>query len=318
MDRSHVARLGLAAITILLVGAIAGVPTSLARYTESADSSGSFEADTLAPPTNLTASGGTSVGLTWAPTTDGYADGYELYRGSAAGGPYTLVGPVTPASASSTSDGPANGTWYYVLRSVFGSWSSADSNEASATVGPSSVTTAFATCTNNAADTTNAGDNNGYQGNPARACVDDGSAATDSNSGTGGTASCGSGSTPATTKDRHRFWGMAFGLPGSVTAIDGITVRADVGMNNNGGTTNVCVQLSWNGGTTWTTMQSAAINGTAQATYLFGSASSTWGRTWAVGDFGTSNFRVRVIDASSQNTKEFRLDYIAVSVTYRP
>ena len=39
--------------------------------------------------------------------------------------------------------------------------------------------------------------------------------ATDTNSGTGGTASCGTGAAPDTTKDRHRFWGFALGLPGT-------------------------------------------------------------------------------------------------------
>ena len=34
------------------------------------------------------------------------------------------------------------------------------------------------------------------------------------------------------------------GLPGSVTSIDGIQLRATLKLNNNGGTSNICAQLS--------------------------------------------------------------------------
>ena len=65
-------------------------------------------------------------------------------------------------------------------------------------------------------------------------------------------------------------------------------------------------------------MGSHAISGTALATYTYGSTSDTWGRDWAVGDFSPASFRVRVIDASTQANKQFRLDDLAVSVTYTP
>ena len=305
----------------LLLGLAALAPASmtLARFTDAAISSGSFVSDTLAPPTGLAATGGASVTLTWTPTVDGYATGYDVRRAATSGGPYTAVGSVVPGSATTTTDSPTAGTWFYVLRSAFQAWRSVDSDEAFAVV-VTSVSTAFVGCTagSTAADTVNAGDDNGYQSNPNRACVDDGSVATDSNSGTGGSQSCGTGATPDVRKDRHRFWGFATGLPGTVTSIDGIRVRADLGMNNNGGSTNVCVQLSWDGGTTWTTMGSHAISGTALATYTYGSTSDTWGRDWAVGDFSPASFRVRVIDASTQANKQFRLDDLAVSVTYTP
>jgi hypothetical protein len=180
------------------------------------------------------------------------------------------------------------------------------------------VSTAYTGCTTTAADTSGAGDNNGYQSNPARACVDDSLDATDGNSGTGGTQSCGSGAVPAGTKDRHRFWGFVTGTPGVVSSIDGIRVRADLGMNNAAGTTNVCAQLSWDAGATWTAMQSIALAAAAEATYVFGGTGDTWGRTWTVAQLSTSSFRVRLIDASTQSNKRFDLDYVAVSVTYTP
>ena len=314
-------RFALAAASILAIsgGLLTSAPAmSLARFTDAAASTGSLGSDTLAPPTGLAATGGSSITLTWTPTVDTYATAYDVLRGSASGGPYGSVGSVTPGTATTTSDSPGAGTWYYVLRSEYQSWTSADSNQASATVG-TPVTTAVTSCTTTAAQTVNAGDNNGYQSNPTRVCTDDGSVATDSNSGTNwANASCGTGATPNTVKDQHRFWGYAFGLPGTVSSIDGITVRADLGLNNNGGTTNVCVQLSWDGGTTWTTIKSLPVTGTALAAYTFGSTSDTWGRTWSAGEFSTANFRIRVINASTQSTKQFRLDYAGVSVTYTP
>ena len=314
-------RVALMVAMLLASGLLASTPTfSLARFTDAATTTGSVTTDTLVPPTGLAATGGTSITLTWTPTVDTYATGYTVLRGSASGGPYTSVGSVTPRTAATTTDSPGAGTWYYVLRSVYQSWTSANSNQASATVPAVPVSTGEKACVaaSNAADTTSAGDNNGYESNATRVCTDDGSFASDSNSGTSTAASCGTGATPSTTKDRHRFWGYAFGLPGTVSSIAGITVRADLALNNNGGTTNLCTQLSWDGGTTWTTIKSVGIPSSGMASYTFGSASDTWGRTWDVGNFSTTNFRVRVIDASTQSNKQFRLDFVGVTVTYVP
>jgi len=309
----------LGVVVLLLAASLWFAPGSitLARFTDAASSTGGLDADTLAPPTGLAATGGSGVNLTWTPTVDTYATGYDVRRGTVSGGPYTSVATVTPGSASSTTDAPGNGTFYYVLRSTYQSWSSADTGQVSATV-TSSSSTPFAACTTTAADTSGAGDNNGYQLNPARACLDDASLATDASSGTGGTESCGTGATPDTRKDRHRFWGYALGLPGAVSAVNGIRLRADLGLIDITGTTNVCAQLSWNGGTSWTALKPLAITAAAETTYTFGSTTDTWGRSWTVGEFSTTNFRVRLVNASTSTTKRFDLDYIAVSVTYTP
>jgi hypothetical protein len=313
-------RLGLA--TVLLVVATIGGSGSLATlaaYTDTDAIVGTYATDVLDPPTALAATGGTTVGLTWTPTVDSYATGYTVLRGSVSGGPYTSVGTVTPGSASATTNAPGTGTWYYVLRSTSGAWSSGDSNQASATVSGTPTTLAYAGCVSQAADTTGAGDNDGYQTTPANACADGGGFAQDPNSGSGGSQACGAGTTtPDPLKDRHRFWGFATGLPGSVSSIDGIRIRADMGLNNNGGTTNLCAQLSWNGGTSWTTIKSIALNGTGESTYVLGAANDTWGRTWTLAELGSSTFVVRLIDASSMSNKRFELDYLAVSVTYTP
>jgi hypothetical protein len=307
--------LGLGAL-LLVAGSV--VPTrTLARFTDIAAAAGTIGADTLAPPTGLSATGGASVGLTWTPTVDAYASGYELLRSATSGIGHAVVATITPATAASTTDAPGTGTWYYLLRSVHQSWRSVATSQVAATVA-APITTIPAACTSQAADTTGAGDNDGYQGNPARACADDGNDATDTNSGTGGTQSCGTAATPAATKDRHRFWGFADGVPGTASVIEGITVRADVGMNNNGGSTAVCAQLSWDGGTTWTTIVARPMTATGETTYTFGGPADTWGRTWTAAQLSAATFRVRLIDASSQTNKRFDLDYVAVSVTYRP
>jgi hypothetical protein len=305
------------AIAAVGVGLFPTSSTTLARLTDPATSLATFATDTLDPPTALAATGGTGVALSWAITPDTYATGYGVYRATTSGGTPSLVATVTPRTATATTDSPGAGTWYYVLRSQFQSWTSVASNQASATVG-SSTTTAFVPCVSQAADTATAGDDNGYERDPARACVDDSSAAVDGSSGSGGSASCGTLAVPDVTKDRHQFWGFVTGTPATVTGIDGIQVRADLSLNNNGGTTNLCAQLSGDGGLTWTSLKTLAVTDRNETTYTFGSATDLWGRTWTPAQLGTTQFRVRLVDASTMGNKDFELDYVAVSVTYRP
>jgi hypothetical protein len=297
---------------LLLVAGATVAPVSLARLTASDNTTGAFATDALQPPTALAATSSGTVSLTWTPSTSGWASGYDIFRSTTSGSGYAAVGSVTPVTAAAAGDSPANGTWYYVLRTVFNNWSSADSNEASVVVGVPAVTTPVAPCTSNAAETVDAGDNDGYEVNPGRGCVPDGSTATDNNSGTNTTNSCSS-----SAKDKHQFWGYGFGLPGAVTAINGITVTPRLSQSNNGGATWLCVQLSSDGGTTWTAPKQIVLTSNALTTYPFGSGTDTWGRTWAAGDFG-AGFRVRLINSSTQAQKDFRLDSVGVSVTYTP
>jgi hypothetical protein len=309
-------RLIAAAIAAVLVPALLGTSTvaSLARLTDTASSSEAISTDTLDPPTSLAATGGSSVALTWTATTDTYATGYELQRGTVTGGPYSLVATITPRTTVSTTDAPgSNGTYFYVLVSAFQNWRSVNSNQASATVTLGSTTTGFKTCTaaSNAADT--GGNGNGYESLPANACVTDGSVATDASTGTNTSLIC----TDA-GKDRHRFWDFGLGVPATVSAVGGIQVRADVGLNNNSGTSQICAQLSWDGGTTWTAAKSIAVANVAVTTYSLGATNDTWGRSWLGSEFSNANFRLRIIDASDRTTKDFRLDGLAVQVTYTP
>lgn len=307
----------IAAGVALLVAVALPASTTLARFTDSAVSVGTLAADTLEAPTVLAALGGSSVTLTWIPSADAYATGYAVYRSSTSGSGYAFVSSVTPGTAATTTDSPGSGTWFYTLLTTFEGWSSATSNEASAAVSLA-TSTAYAPCATTAADTSGAGDNNGYETNPSRACADDALFAVDTNSGSGGTQSCGSGSIPAAAKDRHKFYGFALGIPSVVTSIDGISVRADLKLDAISGTHNLCAQLSWNSGVSWTTIKAMPVTAAGETTYTFGSTSDTWGRGWTSAQLSGTNFRVRIIDASTASGRDFSLDYVAVSVTYTP
>jgi len=175
-----------------------------------------------------------------------------------------------------------------------------------------STSTGFLSPSANAAQTSSAGDNDGYQTNPANAYTDDSSVATDTNSGTNTNTSC-----TNTGKDNHRYYNYNLNIPTSA-AIQGIQVRLDARADATKGSPKICVQLSWDGGTTWTTAKSTTNLGTTEATYTLGSTSDTWGRTWTSSNFSNTNFRIRVIDVASNTSRDFFLDYVAINVTYQP
>jgi hypothetical protein len=297
-------------VVVLLVAAEAAAPTTLARLTGADASTLSVSTDTLAPPTGLAASGTVTVSLTWTASNDAYAAGYQVFRSTTSGSGYSLVKTVTPGSATSTTDSPGNGTFYYMLRSYFQNWDSIDSNEASISLGTTSTGYKGCTAASNAADT--GGDGNGYETTPGNACADGGGIATDVSTGTSTTLSC----TDA-GKDRHRFWDFSLGVPGTAT-VQGIALRADMGLNNNAGTSTLCAQLSWDGGTSWTALKSVAVISVGEVTYTLGGAADTWGRTWTGSQLSNANFRVRLVDVSDRTTKDFQLDYLAVNVAYTP
>ena len=156
-----------------------------------------------------------------------------------------------------------------------------------------STSTGFLSPSANAAQTSSAGDNNGYQTSPANAYANDSSVATDTNSGTNTNTSC-----TNSGKDNHRYYNYNINIP-ATAVIQGIQVRLDARADATGGSPKICVQLSWDGGTTWTTAKSTTTLSTTEATYTLGSISDTWGRTWTPGNFSNANFRIRVIDVAS-------------------
>jgi len=302
--------LALAAIVAL---PFAAAPLTLARFAASPAGTATFATASLAAPTSLAGTGGTTASLTWTPSTSTSATGYQVLRSATSGSGFLQVATVTPVSAAATSDSPGNGTWYYLLRTYLQGWTSPTSNEASVIVG-AGTSTGYKGCASTQAETTSSGDNNGYETSPGNACALDGAVATDLNSGTGTSTSCAS-----TAKDRHRFWGYAFGLPGSVASIDGITVRLAASVDSLLAAPKVCVQLSWNSGTTWTTAQTVSLTATGITTYTLGGATNLWGHTpWSTAQLGASTFRIRITDVSSNTARDFGLDYLGVQVSYTP
>ena len=317
MARTPPARLRLLVVAFVAagLGVATGAPRSTLAYLTDADSSSlSVGTDTLDPPTTLAAGASNSAaGLSWVTTVDAYASGYEIWRSTVSGSGYALVGTATPRSATSASDSPgAAGTYYYVLRSYFQNWRSVDSNQASATLAYASVDSGQKPCVTTAADT--GGDGDGYEAVAANLCADDSTFATDVNSGSAGhTTTCANAA-----NDRHRFQGFVFGQPASVYVVSGIEIRIDEALNNGSGTSVLCAELSWDSGTTWTAAKSVSLPGTAETSYFYGGIADTWGHTWTASQLSTANFRVRVTDATSQNNKNYRMDYIAARVVYIP
>ncbi|MGE0883925.1 MAG: M14 family metallopeptidase [Blastocatellales bacterium] len=164
----------------------------------------------------------------------------------------------------------------------------------------------------NAAVTSSAGDNNGFEVNAANAGADDNLYAVDNNSGTNTSTSC-----TATTKDKHRFQNYGISIPGSAV-IQGIELRLNSKVDSTSGSPRFCVELSWNGGTTWTATKSTATLATAETTYILGGVVDTWGRTWSASDFNDANFRVRLTSVASNTSRDFSLDWVAVRVRYVP
>ncbi len=172
--------------------------------------------------------------------------------------------------------------------------------------------TGFAAPTANAAVTSSAGDNNGYQTSPTNAYAADGLFAVDTNSGNGTSTSC-----TSNAKDKHIFYNYNFNLSGTAV-VKGIEVKLTGKADSTSGAPKFCIQLSYNGGTTWTTAKSTTTLSTTNTAFTLGTSSDTWGRAWAPGEFSNGSFRVRIIDVSSNTSRDFSLDAIAVQVTYQP
>jgi hypothetical protein len=303
--------IGAIATLVLVAGLLGPAEFTLARFRDADDVTAGFSTATLRPPSDLVGTGGVDASLTWTPTTSGWGTGYLVLRSATTGSGYGQVGDVTPVGASSTTDYPAAGTWYYVLRTYFHNWTSVRSNEASVVVASAPTSTGLQDCTATEADT--GGDGDGYERDAGQGCMQDGSVAQDRSSGTTTSNSCSDAG-----KDRHRFWGYAFGLPATVTSIDGITVHARLGSNNTMGIEGVCVELSWDGGATWTANQPITIESGDMTTYTVGGASDTWGRTWTAADLAGTSFRVRITDVATVTNRRFDLDWIGVEVDYTP
>ena len=261
-----------------------------------------FASDTLAPPTAMGATGGASVDLSWTATADTYADGHRVLRGTASGGPYSQIAEVTPRTTTTYTDSPAAGTYYYVLRSFFENWESANGNEASATVGGCTAgDTGFLNPFAEAADT--GGDGDGFESNPTGAFTDAGGIASNING----------------TADRHRYYDYAITIPAGCD-IAGIEVRLDWWLDALSQTNSMSVELSWDGGTSWTAAKTDIVETDTEHTTIQGGSVDTWGRGWTAAELSDANFRARITSNCSGGggctSRDFFLDWVPVKVYY--
>lgn len=299
-----------AAVAVVGLAVGPAVPGTRGLLGDQATPTGAFATDTLNPPTGLGAVGGATASLSWTPTVDLYAGGYDVMRSIVSGSGYATIASPSPRTASAYVDAPTtDGTYFYVLRSTAASWTSALTAQVSAAVFMG--VTGFRPCTAQAPEA--GGDGNGYQTTPANGCVDDGAVARDIDSGTNLLLPCTNAG-----KDKHRFTTYGFNLPGVVTSINGITVRVEAAVDAVAGTNRICAELSWNAGVNYTAPQQVDITSTALTNYTLGGPAFLWGRAWAVGNISNANFRVRLTNVSSVATRDFSLDTVQVQVNYTP
>ncbi|MGH9838881.1 MAG: S8 family serine peptidase [Blastocatellia bacterium] len=217
---------------------------------------------------------------------------------------------------TSGASGTGNGTVNYSVAANSGSARTGTMTIAgltfTVTQASAATNTGWLSPTANAAVTSQAGDNNGYEVSAANASADDNLYAVDNNSGTNSSTSC-----TANSKDKHRFHDYGISIPGGAT-IQGIEVQLNAKVDSATGSPRFCVQLSWNGGTMWTATKSTATLSTSELAYVLGGAADTWGRTWSAGELSNANFRVRIIDVAGSTSRDFSLDWVAVRVSYQP
>jgi fibronectin type 3 domain-containing protein len=71
-----------------------------------------------------------SVQLTWTASTTAGVTGYNVYRGTTTGGPYTKIASLVPRTGYTDSNLTSGNTYYYVVIAVAGNAESIYSNEA--------------------------------------------------------------------------------------------------------------------------------------------------------------------------------------------
>jgi hypothetical protein len=176
--------------------------------------------------------------------------------------------------------------------------------------GAANLNTGLVDCTAQAPVTSGSGDNNGFEVNPAGACGDGGSSASDLLSGTNTSTNCGNSG-----KDRHVFSDFNINVPAG-SKIEGIEVQLDAWADGSSGSPRMCVELSWDGGNTWTSNPPSTSLSNSESSRLLGDRTDDWGHNWTADELSSANFRVRVTNRSNSPLRSFFLDRVAVQVTY--
>jgi RHS repeat-associated protein len=105
---------------------------------------------------------------------------------------------------------------------------------------------------------------------------------------------------------------FSLGVPSGAT-ISGIEVKVEAQRLQ--ANQDLAVRLSWNGGAAYTATTTKNINTASDSIYIFGGATSTWGRSWSSSDFSNANFRLYGTDATLTN-RSVSIDQIMVKVYY--
>ncbi|MBI5840292.1 MAG: S8 family serine peptidase [Chloroflexi bacterium] len=157
---------------------------------------------------------------------------------------------------------------------------------------------------------TSGGDGNGFEVSPTNAFTDDGLFAMDMDSGTTTSTSCGNSG-----KDRHKYSNYNISIPADAV-IQGIEIRLDAKADSTVGTPTMCAAVTWNSGSSWSSWKNTSTLTTAEATYVLGGSADTWGHTWTTTELSNTGFQVRILNAASDISRDFSLDWITVNVTY--
>jgi hypothetical protein len=289
-----------------------------------------YTIDKTAPndPTNVQSSDHTvgssssdmTITMTWTAATDNSGgsgvDGYAYVFNTTAGPSCDQTKDIEENVTTVTSAALAAGSSYYFhicTRDNVGNWTSTVNvgpYPLQAAPPPGPTNTGFRNCTSASAVTTNSGDNNGFQSSAGSACADGGTIAQDDNSGTSSSTSC-----TSTAKDRHVFQGYGISLPAGAT-VNGIEVRVDGWADSTSGSPRYCIEL-WNGSSWVGLRQTPALSTSTASSTVLGSASDKWSvANWTPSMI--ANLRVRVTSVASSTSRDFRLDWVAVRVTYTP
>jgi hypothetical protein len=127
---------------VLAALAVARAAPALATWVQSNSVSQAISSAALASPTGLSADRGSctpavsdTANLGWTATTSTFADGYEVFRGTASGGPYSQIATVSGRTTTTYSDATVafSTTYYYIVQAKYLQWRSADAGQASVT-----------------------------------------------------------------------------------------------------------------------------------------------------------------------------------------
>ena len=296
-----------------------GIPatTTLARFTDGATSTGSFAADTLAPPTG---SGRDRRGHRDADLDaqrrhvrdrlQPLSIRHERQRLHARLERHARARPRRPPTARATAPGTTSADHVRQLDER--------RQQPGLRVVTGDVDDLRGLCHDQAADTSGAGDNNGYQTNPRTRAAQRQRVRHRHEHGDGHARVVRHRRGAGHDQGSASVLGLRVRSARDGRRLNGIRVQADLQLNTHDGTNTLCAQLSWDGGTTWTTIKTQAITVAAETTLRVRCDGRHLGPDLdarpAQHDQLPRPAHRRVDDAN----RDFSLDYLAVSVTYAP